>query len=82
LAGIVEGGGRALEVLSARESHKPIPQVLALDQNENDEDDNNPRGGHGMYQRGDDRDEDLECTRIGLSHFDRNWSTRWIMIGK
>ena len=72
LGGIVQGLGRLLQVMGAREANEAVAQVFPLQEEEDDEDDDDSGGRQRLKQRADDRLEDLERRQVGLMDLDRN----------
>ena len=69
LTGLVEGGGGPLNVLGSGEPDEPIPEILALQQDEDHEDHDNPGGRKRRQQGFDDRNQCRESAWIRLFHF-------------
>src|ERR1700748_2505154 len=58
------------------QTNKTITKILALDQNENDEDHDDAGGRKWRYQRRYQRPKAFEGSWIRLKHFDRHGSNR------
>ena len=67
--GVVERRGRALQVVGSGQPDQTVAQILALDQDEDHENDDDARGRQRRYQGRNQRSQALKRARIGLQHF-------------
>ena len=74
MRGVVEGGCRFLKIVRPRKANEAIAQVLALDQHENHEDDDQAGRGERVKERHDQASDGAERPCRRLPHLDRN---RW-----
>jgi len=70
--GVVERRGRALQIVGARQPDQTVPEILALNQDEDHEDDDDPRRCQRRYERSDQRAQALQRAGIGLQHLHRD----------
>ncbi len=73
---IVDGGGGALDVVRPREPDHAIPEILALEQNEHDEDDDQARRRQRVDDGRDEIDQRLHRPGLGRMCLDGNGPDR------
>jgi hypothetical protein len=71
-SGIVERGGRALEIVCSGQADQPVPEVFPLDEDEDHEDDDDAGGRKWVDQGRQNRAQVLERAGIRLSDLDRD----------
>ena len=71
---VVERRGRLLQILRAGKLDEPIPEILALQENEDDENDRDAGGRERLQQRRNQRGDAFQRTRRRLTHLDRDRS--------
>ena len=74
--GVVDGRGRLLQVGRAGEADHPVPQVLALDQDEDGEDDDQARGRERAQERPGEAAQRLQRPRLRVQHLHRHGLAR------
>ena len=64
LSGIIKSCRSALEIAGTRQAHKPVPEILALNQNEYDENHDDTRRREGLDKWCNERRQRLKGTRL------------------
>ena len=73
LSAVVDGSRRALQIAGPEQADGPVPQVLPLKQDEDDEDQDDKGGGERVDERREDQRDGLHRTHGGLHDLDRKW---------
>jgi hypothetical protein len=73
LSGIIDCRRRTLQIARARQANQPVPQILPLEKDEDDENDNNAGGLQRMNEWRNQGCERLQSACVGLPDFNGYW---------